>query len=150
MRAWAGAAVLATLACTAAGCVTERDFALDRAITSVHEMVESDLTGIGSAVSQGSDRDRLVAAHGPKIFDSRPLDGGFELDMVVYGHGEAGGGWTYEQVKVRTCVRVLVRRDRSPAAEASALECPPGLPTRVDGYGDIDQTVEFDPKTASR
>ena len=144
------AAVPATLALAAAGCATERDFALDRAITSVHEAAQSRITGIGSAVSQGSDRDSLVAAHGPEIFASRPLEGGFELDMVLYSHGEAGGGWTYEQVKVRTCVRVLVRRDRSPAAEASALECPPGLPAQVDGYGDIDQTVEFDPKKASR
>jgi hypothetical protein len=155
MRAWAGAAVLVAIASGTTACASERDRALDYATTVVQKEIDDSLSSIEWSVSDGLDRESVVdsikRSRPTAIFAGRSIEGGFELDMVVHGRGEAGGGWSYTDVWARACVRVSIRHDRSPAVDAAALACPlPLSPGETGDHGAYNETVEYEPKTASR
>lgn len=139
------AAVLATLVVAGtAACSSSEDRAFEHAVEDARASVgkgRDQLDGV-AALGRGVP-DATAALGADRVFGSRDVEGGFELDAVFYGRGEGGGGGTYERTSVRICVRFLVRPNGSPRVDEADTECAPSLPTSVPMYGTVTRTVRL-------
>ncbi|KJK47943.1 hypothetical protein UK23_18670 [Lentzea aerocolonigenes] len=137
--------VLAALAAGTTACgPSPTDISFERATDQVREQAAKLRDSINHAVADGQDETQIVL---PLTADQelgrRRTGDGFEIDAVLYDHAEAGGGGTYQQAKVRLCVRYTTHQRPSPKVDLSDLDCPSTLPDTVDGYGRIDRTVRL-------
>lgn len=63
--------------------------------------------------------------------------------MVFFGHGYAGGGWTYTSYSVRLCAVLRGAPGPVPTVEMEAMTCPADLPAGEPNIGTIDETVSL-------
>lgn len=61
--------------------------------------------------------------------------------MVFFGHGETGGGWTKESYNVRLCAVLRGAPGPTPTVEMEDLTCPGDLQADTPNVGTIDETV---------
>ncbi|WP_394615536.1 hypothetical protein JNUCC0626_38235 [Lentzea sp. JNUCC 0626] len=155
MRFWVvayGLVGLLIVLLSGVSCSPERNRAEDYATKTVEGQLDGAAGRIEWAVQGGADMATVDAAAGMphSVFGRRPIEGGFELDVVFRARGEAGGGWTYTTAWARSCVRYSVYPGPSPVVDAAALDCPHPLAPGEHGYGQDNVTVEYEPTTAPR
>ncbi|MDX8029796.1 hypothetical protein SK803_06210 [Lentzea sp. BCCO 10_0856] len=135
--------MLGTLVLSTAACASTQEQAFEFAVADARSAVDEGRGKLEKAVTGGQGVEAADAAtFGPhQVFDSRTVEGGFEVDAVYYGTGRAGSAGTYEGTAVRICVRFQIHPGRSPQIEASDTECSPALPTTIPYYGTVTRTV---------
>ncbi|MER5261049.1 hypothetical protein ABTZ99_03050 [Actinosynnema sp. NPDC002837] len=144
-----GLLVVAAVAATTAGCASEADQAFDYATRHARDDAERGRDRVEGTVRRtrgqgpGAALAEAVAGDPDRVFGSRTTPTGFELDVVYYGQGQAGGGWTAESRSVRLCVRFTARLDPEPVVEAADVECAASLPSAAPGFGTFDRTVRL-------
>ncbi|MDX8049354.1 hypothetical protein SK571_08175 [Lentzea sp. BCCO 10_0798] len=137
--------VLAALAAGTTACgPSPTEVSSERATDQVRALAANLRDSIGHAVADGQDETQVVLPleQHQELGRKRTQDG-FEIDVVLYDHAEAGGGGTYVKTIVRLCVRYVVHQRPSPKVDLSDLDCPSSLPNTVEGYGEIDRTVRL-------
>lgn len=143
--------VLATVGLTTmCSGMSTKEVALAGATTEARASAERDRHGLEKTLRLSPETDgeasrvKTVDRLGPdKVFDSRVVPDGYEVDGVYYGRGDAGGGWDAEQASVRMCVRFTVRPSESATVKLGDVDCPATLPTTVPGYGTVTRTVKL-------
>jgi hypothetical protein len=89
-------------------------------------------------------RTKSTTLLGPtKVFDSRVVQDGYEVDGVYYGRSNSGGGAAYTDVSVRMCVRFTALWPGDGTVKPSDVDCPASLPTVVPNYGTVTRTVKL-------
>lgn len=121
-----------------------RQVAADAKASFAVQLRQAAETGEGD----GALRDRLRSS-----LDSQPAGLGRSLEvtlepgrqvvaqMVFFGHGEAGGGWTKDSYNVRLCAVLRGPPGPAPAVQMEALTCPADLQGDTASVGTIDETV---------
>lgn len=137
--------VLAALAAGTTACgPSPTEISFERATKEIREEAAELRDHFNGALLDGKTEQEIVGPLGPRReLGRRTTRDGFEVDAVLYGHAEAGGGGTYASVTVRLCVRYSAHRHPGPKVDLSDLDCPSSLPTTVDGYGEINRTVRL-------
>lgn len=117
--------------------VTQEQFVVQlRQAAEQHQSVADITTALRSTFDQSPHRDVLDV----KVGSHRAA----RLEVVLYGHGEAGGGLSYESANVRLCVAMTGQVAVNATAELHDLSCPDDTPAPGPGTGSIDETVKLD------
>lgn len=154
-RSWA---ILLAVCFIAAGCTSlePKERAKQTAIADVQDQAAEAQSGFTSRLRWIAGKNRSAAdpsadqrllresLSGNVLKVTVDADRTAHLELVFFGHGEAGGGLSYESANVRLCVAMTGRIDANTTAEMRDLSCPDDTPAPEPGIGAIDETVQLD------